>query len=255
MTDLVTAVSESGPARVRELLAAGADPDKRDSYGTTPLYRAAVQGYAETVRLLLAHGADPHLPGGADDEGLPLCAAACWNHTGVVEALLAAGADPDLPEPPHPEQTGPGTPPLLWAVRNGHRETVELLLAAGADPDIPGTPLTIAARRGGLGIVRSLLSHGADPARPDDSGRTARTIATELATADPVALLVEQWGEPGREFTVQRRPAGDGTEVITLRYGTEGRGGETSMQNGHAAIAGLLGGLPDQHGSVEPGPQ
>ncbi|MFQ6226438.1 ankyrin repeat domain-containing protein [Nocardia sp. NPDC002869] len=82
-----------------------------------------------------------------------------------MRALLAAGADPNTPEPPHPQQTGPGTPPLLWAVRNGHRETVELLLAAGADPEIPGTPLTIAAQGGRYGIVRSLPARGADPRR------------------------------------------------------------------------------------------
>ncbi|NUS92385.1 MAG: ankyrin repeat domain-containing protein, partial [Nocardia sp.] len=165
-----------------------------------------------------------------------------------------AGADPDLPEPPHPEQTGPGTPPLLWAVRNGHRETVELLLAAGADPEIPGTPLTIAAQGGRLGIVRSLLAHGADPARPDESGRTAYRVATELAAADPVTYLARRWGVPGREFTVHRQPAGDGTEVITLRYGNDGQGGEISMQDGHAAIAELLGGRVSGHRPVEPGP-
>lgn len=237
---------------MRKLLIAGADPDQPDDHGTTALYAAAVHGSTEVVRLLLSYGADPQLPGGAADEGLPLCAAACWNHIGVVEALLSAGADPDLPEPPHPEQIGPGTPPLLWAVGNGHRETVELLLAAGADPNIPGTPLTIAARRGRYGIVQSLLAHGADPARTDELGCTALAVATELAATDPVALLAEQWGEPGREFTVHRRPAGDGTDVITLRYGSEGEGGEASMQNGHAIIAELLGDLIA--GQAEPDP-
>lgn len=253
MTDLVAAVSWEGTGRMRELLEAGADPDEPDEYGTTPLYRASVQGATEAVRLLLEYGADPQLCGGGDDEGLPLCAAACWNHTGVVAALLAAGADPNTPEPPHPEQTGPGTPPLLWAVRNGHRETVELLLTAGADPDIPGTPLTIAAQAGRYGIVRSLLAHGADPARVDARGRTPLAIATGLASADPVALLAAQWAGPDREYRVDRRPAGDGTDVITLRYGDQGQGGETSMQDGHAAIAELLGTLGDRQETFGPG--
>ncbi|WP_063035979.1 ankyrin repeat domain-containing protein [Nocardia grenadensis] len=252
MTDLVAAVSWVGPKRVRELLEAGADPDEPDEYGTTPLYRASVQGATEAVYLLLAYGADPQLRGGGDDEGLPLCAAACWNHTGVVTALLAAGADPDTPEPPHPEQTGPGTPPLLWAVRNGHRDTVELLLAAGADPEIPGTPLTIAAQGGRYGIVQSLLAHGADPARADERGRTPLAIATGLAAADPVTLLAEQWAGPDREYSVHRRPAGDGTDVITLRYGDGERGGETSMQDGHALIAELLGGRGDRQETIGP---
>jgi REP element-mobilizing transposase RayT len=203
----------SGPARRRARGACAncwkpGGPRRADEYGTTPLYRASVQGATEAVRLLLAHGADP-----------------------------------DTPEPPHPQQTGPGTPPLLWAVRNGHRETVELLLAAGADPEIPGTPLTIAAQGGRYGIVRSLPAHGADPAGADPRGRTPLAIATRLASADPVALLAEQWAGPDREYSVHRRPAGDGTDVITLRYGDQGQGGETSIQDGHAAIARLLGGL------------
>lgn len=232
------AVWERDPAALEALLMDGASPEETDEEGTTPLSQAAVNGCADLVRLLLAHGADPNRPSAPVEEGLPLCAAACWNHVGVVSALLAAGADPDLPEPPHPQQQGPGTPPLLWAAGNGHLETVDLLLAAGADPNIEGTPLTRAARRGCYGIVRSLLAHGAEPGRTDLEGNTAATIATRLAGADPVAVLAEQasWGVG--EYTVERSPAGDGTERITLRY--RDTGGETSIQNGHGAIAALL---------------
>lgn len=232
---------EDDPAAVEALLAGGTPPDEVDENGTTALYRAAVHGSTEIVRLLLEHGADPNRASAPIEEGLPLCAAACWNHTGVVAALLAAGADPDLPEPPHSEQTGPGTPPLMWAVGNGHRETVDLLLAAGADPDIAGTPLTSAARGGRLGIVRSLLAHGADPTRTDSDGRTPAQRAAELAETDSVDLLAASPGWGGRPYTVHRSPAGDGTERITLRYDDpDGGGAETSIQNGHSAIVTLL---------------
>lgn len=40
------------------LLAAGADPDARDSRGYTPLHTAAEQDAAEVVRLLAKAGAD-----------------------------------------------------------------------------------------------------------------------------------------------------------------------------------------------------
>ncbi len=242
------AVRERDPAAVESLLNDGVSPEEANEDGTTPLYRAAVSGRADLVRLLLAYGADPNRPSEPPEEGLPLCAAACWNHIDVVSALLAAGADPDLPEPPHPQQHGPGTPPLLWAAGNGHLETVDLLLAAGADPNIEGAPLIRAARRGCCGIVRSLLAHGADPGLADDEGNTAATIAAGLADADLVTVLAEQagWGE--REYTVERSPAGDGTERITLRYeDADGRGGETSIQNGHGTIAALL---ADTNGSA-----
>ena len=242
------AVWRRDPAAAESLLKDGASPEEANEDGTTPLYQAAVSGCADLVRLLLAYGADPNRPSEPPEEGLPLCAAACWNHIGVVSALLAAGADPDLPEPPHPQQHGPGTPPLLWAAGNGHLETVDLLLAAGADPNIEGTPLTRAARRGCYGIVRSLLAHGAEPGLADRDGDTAATIAAGLAGADPVAVLAEQASGDECEYSVERRPAGDGTQRITLRYENAGGGGwEASMQNGHDAIAALL---ADTNGSA-----
>ncbi|WP_280420841.1 ankyrin repeat domain-containing protein [Nocardia carnea] len=241
MTNLINAVWERDPVAVEALLKAGASPEESSEEGTTPLYQAAVNGATDLVRLLLAHGADPNRPSAPVEEGLPLCAAACWNHAGVVSALLAAGADPDLPEPPHPQQQGPGTPPLLWAAGNGHLETVDLLLAAGADPNIAGTPLTRAARRGCYGIVRSLLAHGAEPGLADHEGNTAATIAADLVGADLIALLADQAGAREREYTVERTPAGDGTDRITLRYeDADGGGGAASIQDGHGAIAALL---------------
>jgi ankyrin repeat protein len=68
-------------ARVKTLLQAGADPERADSEGTTPLYVASVNGEAEIVRLLLAAGASPDTESnGLGSEGTPLCAAACWGH-------------------------------------------------------------------------------------------------------------------------------------------------------------------------------
>ena len=43
---------------VQLLLSAGADKDKADNDGKTPLIRAAGEGHIETVRLLLSAGAD-----------------------------------------------------------------------------------------------------------------------------------------------------------------------------------------------------
>ncbi len=83
---------------VVRLLHQHADPDLPDADGTTPLYRASVQGRAEIVRMLLQSGADANRESAAGDEGLPLCAAVCHGHDDVAEALLRAGADPDRPE-------------------------------------------------------------------------------------------------------------------------------------------------------------
>ncbi|MFC3739122.1 ankyrin repeat domain-containing protein [Paractinoplanes deccanensis] len=129
MSDLQQALVEAAgwgtAARVAELLRAGADPNSPDPEGTTPLYRASVQGRPDTIRALTAAGADPATESGTGEEGLPLCAAACWGHTAAVEALLAAGADPH-----QREDGGRGHTALEWADAGGHHETLALLRAA-----------------------------------------------------------------------------------------------------------------------------
>ncbi|MFG1606418.1 ankyrin repeat domain-containing protein [Actinoplanes sp. NPDC049265] len=110
------------PRRVSELLRAGADPDRPDRDGSTPLYRASVQDMAANIRVLAAAGADPNRESGTGDEGLPLCAAACWGHESAVRELLAAGADPG-----RREDGGRGRTAGEWAEAGGHRRIVELM--------------------------------------------------------------------------------------------------------------------------------
>ncbi|MGP8303447.1 ankyrin repeat domain-containing protein [Streptomyces inhibens] len=117
-------------ARVKALLRAGADPERADSEGTTPLYAASVNGEAAIARLLLMAGASPDAESnGLGSEGTPLCAAACWGHTATVRELLAHGADPNLHE-----DHGTGRSPLDWANDGPHPETTALLITAGATP-------------------------------------------------------------------------------------------------------------------------
>ncbi|WP_327706707.1 ankyrin repeat domain-containing protein [Streptomyces decoyicus] len=80
---------------VHELLAHGADPDRREDDGTsyTPLMWAATGGHQRTAELLLEARADP-------DAGCrgrtPLMTAAERGSIAVVRALLRHGADPHL---------------------------------------------------------------------------------------------------------------------------------------------------------------
>lgn len=123
---LMSAVVWGTSARVARLLRGGADPNRPDRDGSTPLYRASVQGNAEIVRVLLAAGARPDVESGTGDEGLPLCAAAVWGHDATVRELLAAGADPALRE-----DHGAGPTAAEWAHRTGRGTTYELLTTAG----------------------------------------------------------------------------------------------------------------------------
>ncbi|QQM38583.1 ankyrin repeat domain-containing protein [Streptomyces liliifuscus] len=125
---LFAAILAGDTARVKAALRAGADPERGDSEGTTPLYVASVNGEAEIARLLLLAGASPDVESsGLGSDGTPLCAAACWGHTETVRELLAHGADPNLHE-----DHGTGRSPLHWATIGPHPETADLLRTAGA---------------------------------------------------------------------------------------------------------------------------
>ncbi|WP_428950555.1 ankyrin repeat domain-containing protein [Streptomyces sp. cg35] len=127
----------TGDARsTKTLLRSGADPEKRNSDGTTPLYLASVQGEFEVARLLMEAGASPDTESsGLGSEGTPLCAAACWGHIETVRQLLAHGADPNLRE-----DHGAGWSPLDWADNGPHHSTAEILRAAGAQPTAHSAP-------------------------------------------------------------------------------------------------------------------
>jgi ankyrin repeat protein len=153
---LVSLYHRQDAARL-ELLAAGAeigpleaaalgdptrlDPQARGADGFTALHLAAFFGGAETVR-----------------------------------ALLAAGADPDA-DAENPLRVRP----LHSAVASRDRESAAALLEAGADPNVRQqggfTPLHGAAHAGDAEMVKLLLAHGADPALTTDDGKDARALA------------------------------------------------------------------------------
>jgi ankyrin repeat protein len=103
---------------------------------------AACYGYAQTVKVLLAAGADVHV---WDDTAL--CSTALRGHTETVQTLLASGADV------HAEEDWA----LRGAARNGHTETVKVLLAFGANVHAQDDwALHWAARNGHTEMVRVL---------------------------------------------------------------------------------------------------
>jgi ankyrin repeat protein len=116
---------------------------------TTPLLRAAKAGDAPAVRLLLAHGANPHLP----------------NINGITPLMAAAGlASNEI------DTRGKFKTPAQAI------ECIELLVQAGADinaRDSKGqTALHGAALWGWDDVVKTLVSHHADLQAKDAKGMT-----------------------------------------------------------------------------------
>jgi ankyrin repeat protein len=132
-------------ARVRALLAAGADPDARDQDERTPLFSAVLGNSVGLIGLLLEAGADVNA---ADADGFTALHFAAQEHLpAIARLLLGRGADPNLPD-------GDGATPLWRAVQSarGDNELIETLRAGGAKDDIANkageTPRELAARLG-----------------------------------------------------------------------------------------------------------
>jgi uncharacterized protein len=144
----------AGPAIVRVLIGAGADPNASTGgkQPETPLHWAASSDDADVADALISGGADIEAPGGSI--GTPLDNAVgygCWN---VARLLVQRGARVDklwhaaalgimarveellatIP-PPSPDDL---TEAFWQACHGGQRRTAERLLASGAD--LNGTP-------------------------------------------------------------------------------------------------------------------
>ena len=156
--DLTAAVRAGDAARVRALLADGADVNAPQGDGATALHWAAHRNDAETAALLIAAGADVDAANALG--ATPLWLAAANGSAPIAARLLEAGADPNV-------TLRMGETPLMAAARGGSRPVVELLLAHGADPNAAErergqTALMWAAAQGHADVVRRLASRGAD---------------------------------------------------------------------------------------------
>jgi ankyrin repeat protein len=112
--------------RVRELIAAGADLNRRHKCGNTPLWEAAFHGRGDLVAELLAAGADPNVYG--DDGSGPLHWAVQNGHPAVAEMLLVHGANPNA-------LRLSGQSILAAAIDRGDVSLVRRLVEAGAAVD------------------------------------------------------------------------------------------------------------------------
>jgi ankyrin repeat protein len=141
--------------RVRELLAAGGDPNEYDDSGYTPLLWAAFKG-------------------------------AVGDHLPVVIALIAAGANVNA------ITRGGDSSVLMLAVQAGSENLARALVNRGAAVDHAAdgvTPLMVAARQGDTQIARTLLELGADPGVR--AGRFAAADYARYGGYDQLASVIE----------------------------------------------------------------
>jgi uncharacterized protein len=176
--ELFAAIEQHDTARVKALLAGGADPNEPqpEPPGLRPLqvaiYELADGGEIDVILALLEHGADVNA-WDVEQDKTPLLIAACENELAAVEALVKAGANPNV-------RSSEGDTPLRACAEVGNVRMASLLLGAGATQTINDwggltgyTALGHAADRLDLPMLKLLLEAGADPRAPDEDGRPA----------------------------------------------------------------------------------
>ena len=152
--NLVNAVETGSIRQVKKCLANGADVNKPNKYGETPLERAYCNNDGKLVRFLLKSGAEIVGPwlGGLISQN---------QNAAILKQLLEAGLDPNGDY--ISEQTL-----LTYAIRRGCTRVVSCLLDAGANPnmhepgELGGVPIMFAAYYNRVYILEKLFAYGAD---------------------------------------------------------------------------------------------
>ncbi len=148
------------------------------------LEKAAWNGSVQTIKLLLARGADVNAV--YYGTGTALISAALAGKFEAVKFLLEKGADVNAKE-------STGNTALMSAAYSGQTNVVELLLDNGADINanamFDGTALMEAAHDGNIEIVKLLLVRGADINAKNSDGQTALDVAKKNGNIAIVRLL------------------------------------------------------------------
>ena len=192
------------PDLTRRLLAAGADPNDKESLyhsldapactrlllevgavvtGTGALYRALDRDDLETLKLLLSHAA-----GAAELKGGKLLFRAIRRRRSAahIEALLAAGVDPEA-------RTQDGISAYTLSMRYGLQDVAEVLQRAGVTDGLGDEELFVAAcASGDEDAARRIQARRPD--LPKMLGEAQLKLLPELAEAGcdgPVALMVD----------------------------------------------------------------
>jgi len=199
---LMQAAAAGDSARIKALLAQGAQVNAADARGNGALLLATREGEVESVRLLLDAGAHVEGRGGVMP---PLAAAALRGHLTTVRLLLRNRADVNA--------VGEnGLSALMNAVKLNHLGVAQALLEAGADKRVLDRAgdnlLVVAISQNQPAMLALLLAQGVAPDLADANGLTALYWAEHLQRTELGRLLRQAGADPARKKSgiVIRRP-------------------------------------------------
>jgi ankyrin repeat protein len=195
---LVASCEKGNTAMVSYLIENGADVNKNDIHGNTPLIVACRNRNEGIVRCLVKNGADVNKK---DKQGnTPLIVSCKKKSERIVKYLVKNGADVN-------QNDGWGTTPLIIAFRCGSEAMVKHLIEHGADINKEGissyadlnTPLTEACKIGNEAMIRYFIEHGADVNKKDGWGNTPIIIAYRNGNVAMMRYLIEHGAHISRK--------------------------------------------------------
>ncbi|HNY12227.1 MAG TPA: ankyrin repeat domain-containing protein, partial [Candidatus Wallbacteria bacterium] len=185
-SQLIEAVADNKPDRVKSLLNSGARADSRLGNGDTVLMVAVKAGFHEIIKALLEKGADANFKN--DKNQTPLTYAISSGDEKSADILRGAGARLD-------EKTLNAD--LLESVKNNNIENIKALLSNGAnvnacDPLDNSTPLIYAAGSGDMRILKLIAENGGGLEMKTAEGWTALMKAIIKNRPEAAGYLLEQ---------------------------------------------------------------
>lgn len=186
--DFLHAAAYGNTDEVRNILDSGIDVNaSNDGSCETALMTAAGGGNLETVRLLVERGADINAK--SAEGGTALLVAIEQHNEDVVEYLLEHGANAN-----DKLEVAPGLTALCMAAQRGYLRILKTLLNAGADTEKRAgdgsTALANAAFKGHDDVVRELIEAGANK-KAKSAGMTAEEFAERFGYSSTAAIIRE----------------------------------------------------------------
>lgn len=220
---LSAAVRNGHEKVVKLLIENDEDVNERVDNDGTPLIIAVREGFVDIMRYLLENGANVNLSDSENDNALHNASTCFDNSVTVIKTLLNHGIDINsagsegytplhlallrgnrktasclLNHRPNVNIIAAGQSPLLLACEAGFHDVVKELLCQGAhvDPEYNGKPLTpgplsAAAGKGSLKIVKTLIDHGAKVNPLSSDRKTPLFYATRIGNCDIMKTLID----------------------------------------------------------------
>ncbi|MGB6657313.1 MAG: quinoprotein dehydrogenase-associated putative ABC transporter substrate-binding protein [Methylovirgula sp.] len=236
------AVLASDMQRVQFLIGKGADVDKPNEQGDSPLNIAALQRDPELVKFLLDHGANANVRGSSGMT--PLLESVMQDDVPTLKVLAAHGANLE-------SRTSESATPLAFAIAEDKMKAALALIDAGAPVNTKSTklgltPLMVASGRepyevsisgqrhelenlsldphypDALQVARTLIAHGADVKAVSDSGVTALMLAAAHGNTPIVGLLLQSGADASKKSP-------DGKTALDM-----------AVQNGNDTVVSLI---------------